>query len=274
MFISNGIVVNLFLKLGRSKQVLDIKNINSTVEEIITSGSYTIVCCSPSGHFKLYAEWYDQDGKNLKTSGVLFLDVQKFTSLRVVFSQIEYTEKSMTTRKLAKTSLFSDVEIKIEDKVYPCHKMVLADSSPYFLKLFTSKFSESKEWTIVIDECSSQIFDIVIEYIYTNILRFPDVECDEIDDLLINVLLAAKMFQIEALENKCRDILNNTNRIYNIEQRIDKIKGLELPDIMKDYMEYVRDLSVIDKSDKLLSSISDVPIEKIKMIRSLLCTKT
>ena len=81
-------------------------------------------------------------------------------------------------RCLAKCESFVDVNLIVEEKIYPCHKVILSASSVYFEKMFTSGFSEakiskdrSKVSEVHLNGISRRGFDVIYTYIYSGELR-------------------------------------------------------------------------------------------------------
>lgn len=66
-----------------------------------------------------------------------------------------------------RAQMLCDLKIKIGSKIFFVHKIVLASSSEYFNMMFTENFIESKKDEITMDELLPDIFEILIDYMYT-----------------------------------------------------------------------------------------------------------
>ncbi|RHZ89817.1 hypothetical protein Glove_9g165 [Diversispora epigaea] len=98
-----------------------------------------------------------------------------------------------------------NVIIEVEDKKnFTAHSSVLRCRSPYFRKeLDTITPNEKSVKKIIKPNISSQIFDIILKYIYGGIVNLENVEARIIFDLM----LAANKFELEELSKKLETIL-------------------------------------------------------------------
>lgn len=105
---------------------------------------------------------------------------------------------------------FTDVTLCVESNEFPCHKNVLAVSSPYFMAMFSSGLAESQQGHIEIQEMNAKTLGLVLDYIYTG-----EVVLSE--DTVQNLLSAANLFQLIPLRSGCADFMikhvNGTNCI-------------------------------------------------------------
>ncbi|XP_059486662.1 uncharacterized protein LOC132203146 [Neocloeon triangulifer] len=72
-----------------------------------------------------------------------------------------------------------EVSCETEYKVFKCHKVILARSSPVFAKMLFGNFSESskdKDDPIQINLIEPEIFDLVMRYVYGDEADFKEVE--------------------------------------------------------------------------------------------------
>ncbi|KAM9308454.1 kelch-like protein 38 [Gastrophryne carolinensis] len=63
--------------------------------------------------------------------------------------------------------LLTDVIICIDDCEFPCHRNVLASSSPYFKAMFCNNFKESVQETVTLIGIDSDTFRSILTYVYT-----------------------------------------------------------------------------------------------------------
>lgn len=68
---------------------------------------------------------------------------------------------------LRQSKILTDVSICSGAWEVPCHRSVLASSSPYFKAMFCSHFRESREAKVQMKGISSTTLEQVITYVYT-----------------------------------------------------------------------------------------------------------
>ncbi|RHZ89498.1 hypothetical protein Glove_13g131 [Diversispora epigaea] len=99
------------------------------------------------------------------------------------------------------------IEVENKNKSFTAHSNVLKYRSSYFRKeLENIQPNENNIKTIVKSSVSSQIFDIILKYIYGGIVNLENVETRFIFDLM----LAANEFELKELTNKLEILLIDT----------------------------------------------------------------
>ena len=98
-------------------------------------------------------------------------------------------------------SCFTDAILCVGQEEFPCHRNVLAVSSPYFKAMFSSDLRESKEAKVCLNDISPWTMKRVIEYAYTGRL---EITVDNAQDMLA----AANLFQYEVIVEACCDFLS------------------------------------------------------------------
>ena len=101
---------------------------------------------------------------------------------------------------LRSESCFTDAILCVGQEEYPCHRNVLAVSSPYFKTLFTSDFRESKAARIEFNDVSPWAVRRLIEYAYTGHLEITVENAQE-------MLAAGSMFQFPDIMMACCQFL-------------------------------------------------------------------
>lgn len=91
---------------------------------------------------------------------------------------------------------FVDCVLKIRDKEFPCHRLVLAASSPYFKAMFLSDLEESKKREIVLKDIEPGIMGMILRYIYTSDINLTEQNVQDI-------FMAANMYQIPSIFSVC-----------------------------------------------------------------------
>lgn len=62
---------------------------------------------------------------------------------------------------------FCDVQLEVGKETFRVHRLVLAASSPYFAALFTGGMKESSKDVIQILGVGAEIFQLLLDFIYT-----------------------------------------------------------------------------------------------------------
>jgi RCC1 and BTB domain-containing protein len=112
---------------------------------------------------------------------------------------------------------FSDLKIKIEDKVIHVHKFILKISNEFFLKKFKENSRSIQESTenslsenfIEIKGYSYDVYFAFLKYIYTDIV---DIEPKKVVELLI----LANEYNEEGLKQRCFHIIKNGMTVENV----------------------------------------------------------
>jgi ankyrin repeat and BTB/POZ domain-containing protein 1 len=89
--------------------------------------------------------------------------------------------------------------------LYPVHKAMLLRSE-YFLAMFSSGFREAQETEhlqIITVDCSPEVLEIVLKYLYTEKTEFPL-------EIALDVLLAADQLFIEKLKTKAAVVISTS----------------------------------------------------------------
>ena len=119
-------------------------------------------------------------------------------------------------RYLYRNELMADVHFVMADKSkideptlsIPCHKFVLAVSSPVFFAMFYGPMPETGE-AIELSDCDSEGFLELLRHIY----------CDEVKltgNCVLQVLYLAKKYIIPSLAEKCRRFLRANLNVENV----------------------------------------------------------
>ena len=61
-----------------------------------------------------------------------------------------------------------DVVLKAANTEVHAHRVVLASSSPYFLAMFTSELSESRQGVVTLQEVDSEALKLLVDVVYTS----------------------------------------------------------------------------------------------------------
>ncbi|XP_078571944.1 kelch repeat and BTB domain-containing protein 2-like [Branchiostoma floridae x Branchiostoma japonicum] len=101
-----------------------------------------------------------------------------------------------TVGDLQKARAFQDVVLEVEDRRFPCHRLVLSAASPYFRAMFTSDMAESQQEMVVLQGLDAGIFGEILSYIYSGTLY---VSLDKVQSLY----QAADLLQLDYVRGTC-----------------------------------------------------------------------
>ena len=86
----------------------------------------------------------------------------------------------------------SDVTLQCGDSEIACHRVILAESSPYFKAMFTSNMREAEDRCVELKDVAFKVLRKVVEFLYTGQIKISG------DDLM-EILHFADMCQIDSL---------------------------------------------------------------------------
>ncbi|XP_074545513.1 kelch-like protein 40a [Halichoeres trimaculatus] len=97
---------------------------------------------------------------------------------------------------LLENDKFVDCVLKIQDKEFPCHRLVLAASSPFFKAMFLSELEESKKREIVLKDVEPSVMGMILRYLYTSDINLTEQNVQDI-------FMVANMYQIPSIFSVC-----------------------------------------------------------------------
>ncbi|XP_029444194.1 kelch-like protein 40 [Rhinatrema bivittatum] len=95
---------------------------------------------------------------------------------------------------------FVDCTLKIKEKEFPCHRLVLAACSPYFRTMFLSELEEHKKKEISLEDVDPEVMGKILHYLYTS-------EIDITDQNVQDIFSVANLFQIPSIFTVCVSFL-------------------------------------------------------------------
>lgn len=116
---------------------------------------------------------------------------------------------------LLENDKFVDCILKIKDKEFPCHRLVLAASSPFFKAMFLSDLEESKKREIVLKDVEPAVMGMILRYLYTSDINLTEQNIQDI-------FMVANMYQIPSIFSVCvsylqeKMVLGNCLAIYRL----------------------------------------------------------
>ena len=103
---------------------------------------------------------------------------------------------------------FCDVTLKINDDIFPAHRVVLAAGSPYFYTLFTSDMKERREGFVHVQIPELCVTQDLLSYMYTGSVRISDLNA-------VELWIAADYLLLEELKLRCYLYLESTVSVLN-----------------------------------------------------------
>lgn len=97
---------------------------------------------------------------------------------------------------LLENDKFVDCVLKVQDKTFPCHRLVLAASSPFFKAMFLSDLEESKKREIVLKDVEPGVMGMILRYLYTSDISLTEQNVQDI-------FMVANMYQIPSIFSVC-----------------------------------------------------------------------
>ncbi|XP_008547704.2 ankyrin repeat and BTB/POZ domain-containing protein 3 [Microplitis demolitor] len=134
----------------------------------------------------------------------------------------------------------SDVQFRVEGRVFYGHKIVLITSSPRFRNMLSSKLCEGNPPIVQINDIRYHIFQMVMEFLYHG--GCASLEVNQSD--VLELMAAANFFQLDGLlrycEAQCSSIIDLDNivsmyihaKVYNANQLLEYCQGFILQNMV------------------------------------------
>ena len=104
---------------------------------------------------------------------------------------------------------FNDLEIHVNDSIFPAHKFVLAAGSPVFAAMLQSEdFTEQKTNILKIYDLEPPVVKEMLRFLYTG-------RVEKMDELAVGLLMAADKYMIDLLKTQCQAALIQTVTVDN-----------------------------------------------------------
>lgn len=101
-----------------------------------------------------------------------------------------------------------DCVLKIKDKEFPCHRLVLCACSSYFRSIFLSDMEESKKREIVLEDVEPGVMGLVLKYLYTSKINVTEQNVQDI-------FAVANLYQIPSIFTVCVSFLQKRLSLSN-----------------------------------------------------------
>ena len=137
-------------------------------------------------------------------------------------------------KALWKKEVLTDFKLICEDKVYLCHKFVLASRSDIFEAMFSHKdTSEALTGEAVIKDCTPQVLSNFLEFLYTDELK--DMKCCNLCDLM----LLADKYNIPSLKKVCEENLVLNINCSNVFERLQVATMVTAPELLETAAKFI-----------------------------------
>lgn len=101
-----------------------------------------------------------------------------------------------------------DCVLKIKDKEFPCHRLVLCACSSYFRSIFLSDLDESKKKEIVLEDVEPGVMGLILKYLYTSKINVTEHNVQDI-------FAVANLYQIPSIFTVCVSFLQKRLSLSN-----------------------------------------------------------
>lgn len=101
-----------------------------------------------------------------------------------------------------------DCTLKIKDKEFPCHRLVLCACSSYFRTIFLSDLDESKKREIILEDVEPGVMGLILKYLYTSKINVTEQNVQDI-------FAVANMYQIPSIFTVCVSFLQKRLSLSN-----------------------------------------------------------
>jgi len=132
------------------------------------------------------------------------------------------------TRLQLDREAFCDVKVRVGNKVFPAHRVVLAAGSKFLATLFNGQFKDSLAPIVDIHEMEPNTFALALDYMYDGTCAAPDVM------VLQQVLSVASVLQIDALLADVVAALEKDVTVYNCASMLACADRHQLPKLKKE----------------------------------------
>ena len=176
-------------------------------------------------------------------------------------------------QKLQNTQSLTDYTVKVNDKVIPCHKIILAAACPYFAALFNSGMKEVQENEACLDHLDKQVVERLVLYFYSGKIAIDWNKIQEAIDAceflqLPELKLAFSKYIVEWISSdNCLELYKFADKynLYQIQMRCKKIMWDQFPEVSKGsefkslslskLLEFIQDEDmVLPRSDAILDA--------------------
>ena len=163
----------------------------------------------PSGRSSLVAQVY-------KNSLYIFggyngsLVLNDFHEFRFELILVPHSSLLNDLRAMINNQVLSDVCFIIEGKEIRANKAIMAARSEHFKAMFYGGMKEQYDAKIEIDDITYNVFEAILEYLYTDNVKGMNVE------MAISLMIASERFMLDRLKAMCQDSIRKNICVENV----------------------------------------------------------
>ena len=168
----------------------------------------------------------------IRLNGTITSTIYQQNSLDIPDITVQYRLKRM--KSIFKEEQYWDTEIKVGDKTFRVHKVILASASEVFHKMFESDMQEKNSGIVEISDVDPAVMSDLLTYIYTG-------DAPNLKTLAKELMIAADKYNLQDLICICMKQLetdltsSNVTEIYLVADKI--ILGSPLKSACINYVE-------------------------------------
>ncbi|KAI8482251.1 PREDICTED: kelch-like protein 29 isoform X1 [Branchiostoma belcheri] len=142
---------------------------------------------------------------------------------------------------------FTDVVVCVDKHEFPCHRAVLAASSPYFNAMFSIEMRESKQEKIMLEEVQPEGIKLLVDFAYTGRAKITKANAQAL-------LEAACMFQYTKMRDACGTFLEKNLDPSNVLAIVNLADALCCRDLHRKSMRYaLQKFAAVARQEEMLS---------------------
>lgn len=130
-----------------------------------------------------------------------------------------------------------DFNVKINDSVIGCHRVILGACSEFFGCLFRSNMKETKENMVTLAGITVETFELILKSVYTGVNVLTG-------DNLIDIWLAVDQLQIDFMINICEKFAVNIISLNNFDKIHKTAQLLNSKPVLDSSRKFMRNTSV------------------------------
>lgn len=113
-------------------------------------------------------------------------------------------------KELLSENKFVDCTLKVGDRSFPCHRLIMAACSPYFREVFFTEDGKEVESPkeVVLEDVNPSVLNMIVKYLYS-------AEIDLTDDNVQDIMAVANRFQIPSVFTVCVNYLQKKISLSN-----------------------------------------------------------
>jgi speckle-type POZ protein len=143
----------------------------------------------------------------------------------------------------------ADVTFKVQDEVFPAHKIVLAMRSPVFKAELLGPMSDKsgKEIAVHIEDMQPVIFKALLYFIYNDSLPgMEDVHENEHEEMVKHMLVAADRYGMERMKVICESVLSKKLAVETVATTLALADQHHCSQLKDACMEFISSSNILD----------------------------